>query len=181
MDAAGNESELGLSSSSLTNTAMGIPTISLDVPSNFAADGDISEWLDSGIMPFEINPTTGHVWNTVDNEDDLNATVYLAIDDEFLYFAADVIDDSYYFGDGDWWDQDALQLFFGLYDWRGPKHVSLMRGEEPDYIVYANETTLHLDNPGGTSIGSPDDAHFYFEGFNPDYAPPKFPPWVGRS
>jgi len=169
VDAAGNESELGLSSSSLTNTAMGIPTISLDVPSNFAADGDISEWLDSGIMPFEINPTTGHVWNTVDNEDDLNATVYLAIDDEFLYFAADVIDDSYYFGDGDWWDQDALQLFFGLYDWRGPKHVSLMRGEEPDYIVYANETTLHLDNPGGTSIGSPDDAHFYFEGFNPDY------------
>ena len=44
------------------------------------------------------------------------------------------------------------------------------RGAEPDYIVYVNETTLQLDNPGGVSIGSPDDDHFYFQGFNPDYA-----------
>ena len=94
---------------------MGIPTISLDVPSNFAADGDMSEWWDSGIMPFEINPTTGNVFQSVDGEDDLSATVYLAIDDEYLYYAADVLDDSYYFGDGNWYEQDALQLFFGLY------------------------------------------------------------------
>ena len=169
VDPAGNESELGLSSTSLTNTAMGIPTISLDVPSNFAADGDMSEWWDSGITPFEINPTTGNVFLSVDNEDDLSATVYLAIDDNYLYFAADVIDDSYYFGDGNWYEQDAFQLFFGLYDSRGMRHNTLLRGEEPDYIVFANETTLELDNPADVSIGSPDDDHFYFQGFNPDY------------
>ena len=170
VDPAGNESELGTSSTSITNTALGIPTISLDVPTNFVADGDMSEWWDSGIMPFEINPNTGNVFQSVDNEDDLSATVYLAIDDEYLYFAADVIDDSYYFGDGNWYEQDALQFFFGLYDSRGPRHSVLERGEEPDYIVYANETTLQLDNPSNVSIGSPDDAHFYFQGFNPDYA-----------
>ena len=171
VDPAGNESELGVSSTSITNTAMGIPTISLDVPSNFAADGDMSEWLDSGIMPFEINPATGNVFQSVDdNGEDLVATVYLAVDDEYLYFAADVLDDSYYFGDGNWYEQDALQLFFGLYDSRGPRHDVYQRGAEPDYIVYVNETTLQLDTPGGVSIGSPDDDHFYFQGFNPDYA-----------
>ena len=43
-DAAGNESELGASSSSITNTSQVIPTISLDAPANFVADGDLSEW-----------------------------------------------------------------------------------------------------------------------------------------
>ena len=167
VDAAGNAGAPGVTTSSITNEAKGIPTISLDVPSNFVADGDMSEW--SGIMPFVINPTTGHVWSNVDDDADLNATVYLAIDDDYLYFAADVVDDDYYYGDGNWWDQDALQLFFGLYDWRGPKHTAIKRGSEPDYIVYANENTLQLDNPGNTSLGTSDQDHFYFEGFDPDY------------
>ena len=58
VDASGNESEISTSGTSITNTARGIPTISLDVPSNFMADGDLSEWFDSGIMPFNINPET---------------------------------------------------------------------------------------------------------------------------
>ena len=169
VDASGNESELGTSDGSVTNAAMGIPTISLDVPANFAADGDFSEW--DGIMPFVINPTTGHVNSgTVDDEDDLSGTVYLAVDDDYLYFAADVVDDTYYFGEGNWWDQDAMQLFIGLYDWRGPKHTALQRGDEPDYIIYTNETTLQLDNPTNSTMGTPGDDIFYFEGFNPDYA-----------
>ena len=169
VDAAGNRSELGTSSSSITNTAQGIPTISLDVPENFVADGDMSEW--EGVMPFVINPTTGHVAaGTVDGDDDLTGTVYLAIDDDYLYFAADVIDDSYSYGEGDWWNQDALQFFIGLYDWRGPKHSTISRGEEPDYILYANESTLHLDISNGGSIAAPGSDDYYFEGFNPDYA-----------
>lgn len=169
VDAAGNGSDLGVSSGSITNTALGIPTISLDVPANFAADGDLSEW--ESIMPFVINPTTGHVaTGTVDNDNDLTGTVYLAIDDNYLYFAADVIDDSYSFGDGDWWNQDALQLFIGLYNWTGPKHSSIMRGDEPDYILYANEATLQLDISNGGSLSAPGTDSFYFEGFNPDYA-----------
>ncbi len=169
VDAAGNRSELGASTSSITNTAQGIPTISLDVPENFVADGDMSEW--EGVMPFVINPTTGHVAaGTVDGDDDLTGTVYLAIDDDYLYFAADVIDDSYSFGDGDWWNQDALQFFIGLYDWRGPKHSTISRGDEPDYILYANESTLQLDISNGGSLAAPGSDDFYFEGFNPDYA-----------
>ena len=169
VDAAGNRSELGVSTSSITNTAQGIPTISLDVPENFVADGDMSEW--EGVMPFVINPTTGHVAaGTVDSDDDLTGTVYLAIDDDYLYFAADVIDDSYSFGEGDWWNQDALQFFIGLYDWRGPKHSTISRGDEPDYILYANESTLQLDISNGGSLAAPGSDDFYFEGFNPDYA-----------
>lgn len=169
VDASGNSSELGASTTSITNTAQGIPTISLDVPSNFVADGDMSEW--EGIMPFVINPTTGHVpAGTVSDDDDLTGTVYLAIDDDYLYFAADVIDDSYSYGEGDWWNQDVLQMFIGLYDWRGPKHASIQRGDEPDYILYANEETLNLDISNGGSLALPGDGNYYFEGFNPDYA-----------
>ena len=167
VDAAGNGSAPGVTTSAITNEAQGIPTISLDVPTNFVADGDMGEW--EGIMPFVINPTTGHVWSNVDNEEDLSGTVYLAIDDDYLYFAADVVDDDYYYGEGNWWDQDALQFFIGLYDWRGPKHTSIKRGNEPDYIVYANENTLQLDNPTNSSIGNPNEDHYYFEGFDPDY------------
>jgi len=169
VDAAGNVGAPGATDGSITNEAKGIPTISLNVPSSFAADGDISEWTNSGIMPFVINPTTGGVWSNVDDEQDLSGTVYLAIDDDYLYFAADVIDDDYHFGEGNWWDQDALQLFFGLYDWRGPKHTSIKRGDEPDYIVYANENTLQLDNPTNSSIGNSDQDHYHFEMFDPDY------------
>ena len=169
VDAAGNIGAPGITSSSVTNQAKGIPTISLNVPSNFAADGDLGEWTNSGIMPFVINPTTGGVWSNVDNEEDLSATVYLAIDDDYIYFAADVIDDDYHFGEGNWYDQDALQLFLGLYDSRGPKHSAIKRGEEPDYILYATENTLQMDNPGGVSIGNSDEEHYHFEMFDPDY------------
>ena len=103
VDAAGNVGAPGVTSSPVTNEAKGIPTISLDVPSNFVADGDLSEWTNSGIMPFVINPSTGGVWASVDDEADLNGTVYLAIDDDYIYFAADVIDDDYHFGEGNWW------------------------------------------------------------------------------
>ena len=169
VDPAGNESELGVSSSSITNTAQGIPTISLDVPENFSADGDLSEWQD--VMPFVINPTTGHVaTGNVDSDGDLTGTVYLAVDDDYLYFAADVVDDSYSYGEGDWWNQDALQFFIGLYDWRGPKHTTINRGEEPDYILYANEVGLHLDISNGGMLAAPGSDDYYFEGFDPDYA-----------
>ncbi|RMF10870.1 MAG: T9SS C-terminal target domain-containing protein [Candidatus Neomarinimicrobiota bacterium] len=169
-DEFANVSEPGVSASPVTNTARGIPTISLNPPASFAADGDLTEWYSSGIMPFTISPSNGFVpVGSVDDDNDLTGTVFMAIDDDYLYLAGDVVDNVYSFGAGNWWDQDAFQLFIGLYDWRGPKHTSILRGDEPDYIMYANEQVFQFDNPGGYALYTPDSADYYFEGFNPDY------------
>ncbi len=167
-DANGNVGLPGVSSA-VTNTAKGIATISLSPPSNFAADGDLADWEASGIMPFVLKPTTNHIpAGSITDDADLTATVYLAVDDDNLYIAADVVDNVYNYGTGNWWDQDAFQIFIGLYDWRGSKHQSLERGSEPDYIMYMVEERLQHDN-GGYVIYTPDDDNYYFEGFNPDY------------
>lgn len=168
-DAAGNLGEPGVTQEPFTNTAKARPTISLSPPQNFVADGSFDEW--EGIMPFVINPTTGHVpAGTVTDENDLNATVYLAIDDDYLYIAADVVDNVYnYDPSTDWWNSDALQLFIGLYDWRGPMHTYFNRGEEPDYSLYMNETGFHHDTKGGVVLYESGTENYYFEGFNPDY------------
>jgi len=173
VDASENTGDAGSASSAVTNTASGIPVISMNPPASFAADGDLSEWYSSDIVPFVINPVIGHVptGGAVDDEDDLDGTVYLAIDEDFLYFAMDVIDDDYFYGAGNWWDHDALQLFIGLYDWTGgPKHNAIKRGDEPDYIFYMNETTLQIDNPNNSSLSAPATADYYFESYDPDYA-----------
>lgn len=168
-DASGNVGDAGFSSTAISNTAKGVATISLDPPANFAADGDLSEWYDSGIMPFELKGSEDWVpVGAITDDDDLSATVFMAMDDDNLYVAVDVVDDVYHYGAGNWWDQDAFQIFIGLYDWRGPKHRSLLRGEEPDYILYMVEDRLQHDNAGAI-LYTPDDENYYFEGLNPDY------------
>jgi hypothetical protein len=137
-DAAGNKSKVAGMTSSVDNIARGIPTISLTPPSGFKADGDISEWLSSGIHPLEMGVSsnsmgTPNVWATVDSDDDAYVKLYIAADAEKLYIAADVTDDAFNVGAGNWWEQDAMEVFMGLYDQRGPKHAGAGRGAEPDY------------------------------------------------
>ena len=137
-DAAGNKSKVAGMTSSVDNVARGIPTISLTPPSGFKADGDISEWVSSGIHPLEMGVSsnsmgTPNVWSTVDNDDDAYVKLYIAADAEKLYIAADVTDDAFNVGAGNWWEQDAMEVFMGLYDQRGPKHAGPGRGAEPDY------------------------------------------------
>ncbi len=161
-DAAGNVSTLGLSGPA-TNTAQGIATISLNAPANFVADGDLGEWDASGIMPFVLTPETHHVpVGDVNNAADLTGTVYLAVDDTFLYVAADVVDDSYFYGPGNWWDQDAFQVFIGLYDQRGAKHSAIKRGVEPDYIIYFVQERLQLDYADAGTLYTPEHENYYF-------------------
>ena len=164
-DEAGNDSPTFTTmASAVTNTAKGIATISLNPPVDFAADGDFSEWEGSGIMPFVITPETGHVpAGTVTDSDDLTGTVYLAVDNDNLYVAVDVIDDVYFYGAGNWWDHDAFQMFIGLYDQRGPTHTSIMRGAEPDLIMYGVEDRLELDYAGMGALYTPEDDNYYFE------------------
>ena len=165
IDSWGNDGPAGVSTA-ITNTAKGIPTISLDVPANFAADGDFTEWWDSGIMPWVLTPENNNVAaGTVTDSLDLKATVYLAIDDDYLYIAADVIDDVYNFGEGDWWNQDAFEFFIGLYNSPGAKHRSNMRGNEPDYKLQFHTNGIVNEYIGNT-IWTVDDPDYYLEDFS---------------
>jgi len=172
-DAHANVGEAGYSPSSYTNTALGIPTITTNAPANFVADGFMDEWTE--VTPFFIGAPNSwgisSIWGAVDDNDDASATLYLAMDDDFMYIAAEVTDNVYagYTGEGNWWEQDAFELFFGLYDWRGPRHNAMYRGEKPDYKLVFTENTLVRDVDGQLTMATSGDGNYYFEGFNPDY------------
>ena len=176
-DASNNVGEPGTSDGSITNTALGIPTISLEVPTNFVADGEFSDW--DGIEPFFLG-TQDNSWGTpssvgaVTDDDDLSGHVWLAVDEDYLYVAADVIDDvydGYQAGDGTggWWENDVFELFIGFYDQRGAKHVGMMRGDEPDYKFFFLETHTVNDFNGQDTLAVNGDGNYYQEGFNPDW------------
>jgi len=162
-DESGNTSKtFGTTSVATTNLAKGIPTISLTPPANFAADGDLTEWDQSGIRPFVLKPETDFVVvGDVKDSTDLKPTVYLAMDDNFLYVAGDVVDNVYHFGPGNWWEQDAFQFFIGLYDLRGAKHASYKRGDQPDYSIIFLQGELFAE---GTHyvLGRPGDGNYFF-------------------
>ena len=137
-DAAGNKSAISASAASTSNKSRGIPTISLTPPASFAADGDIAEWVASGITPLFMGVSTNShgtpkIINTVDDDADASVKLYLAADTEKLYVGVDVTDNTFHVGAGNWWEQDAMELFIGLYDQRGGKHGAAQRGAEPDY------------------------------------------------
>uniref|UniRef100_A0A7V2F5Q7 T9SS type A sorting domain-containing protein n=1 Tax=Rhodothermus marinus TaxID=29549 RepID=A0A7V2F5Q7_RHOMR len=156
-DEAGNTSEPTVLTSPVTNTAKGLPTISMSPPANFVADGDLSEW--AGITPIHLEPDGafyGHVARgfEINGPGDLSADVYLAVDNEALYVAFDVTDDAYFpVPDGvtsSRWLYDGAELYIGLYDWRGPKHDRFQSGAEPDYKFYFYKQVFFRD--GGPQI-----------------------------
>ena len=166
-DQAGNPGPAGVSSA-ITGTAKGIATISLEVPEDFAPDGDFSEWID--IVPFEVKPSTNNVVvGGFDDDNDLTATIWMAIDSEYLYVAADIIDNSYFFGEGDWWNQDALEMFMGLYDYEyGAMHAAYQRGAEPDFNLSIRPDGVHHQNKDQDIITTEED-FFYQDGGTQDY------------
>ena len=175
-DASNNIGEAGVSESSLSNTAKGVPTISLNPPSEFAADGDLSEWYDSGIEPFMIGkddnsygtPNVG--MGEVTDDNDLHGTFYMAVDNDYLYIAAEILDDMVVDDQaGGWWTSDVVQICIGLYDQRGPKHVGMERGEEPDYKMYFLPDGAYSDNGAGM-LAENGDGNYFHETYNPDYA-----------
>ena len=175
-DASNNVGEAGASESSLSNTAKGVPTISLNPPTTFAADGDLSEWYDSGIQPFMIGasdnsygtPNVG--MGAVDDDNDLHGTFYVAVDNDYLYIAAEVLDNVVVDDQASgWWTSDVVQICIGLYDQRGPKHVGMQRGEEPDYKMYFLPDGAYSDNGAGL-LAENGDGNYFHETYNPDYA-----------
>jgi hypothetical protein len=135
VDEAGNESEPGIFNTMVTNTAKGIPTMSLTVPANFAADGNLSDW--TGIEPFSMLPSAGaHVVTntTISGDADLSVLAYLAADADYFYFAFDITDDVVDTTATNSWEKDSPDLFIGLYNWEGPPHGSYGIGSStPDY------------------------------------------------
>ena len=154
IDASGNESEPGIDDVGATNTALGVPTISLNPPGDFAADGDVSEWITAGIEPLVLTPTLNKIAvGAFDNDDDYTATIYMAVDDDYFYLAMDMTDDSYNVAGGNnWYDDDAAEMFIGLYNMT-KQHSGYDRGEEPDY-----QLQIRYDGFFG---GTPDMGEFY--------------------
>ncbi|MFA3783886.1 sugar-binding protein [Melioribacteraceae bacterium 4301-Me] len=171
-DKAGNVSVVS-ENSSATNTAKGVPVISLNPPANFNPDGDLSEW--SGIQPIEIAISKGTGFpapNTFVTDDaDCSAKAYLAIDNQYLYVAFDVDDDivnpssqaaSYL--------NDSPDLFIGLYNMSGVPHSAYQRGKQPDYHIRFNIGAVRSE--GGADIDTvmkPGPNYFWGEKFPSGY------------
>ncbi|RMG61008.1 MAG: T9SS C-terminal target domain-containing protein [Calditrichaeota bacterium] len=164
-DSVGNVSQPTVTANPTTNTAKGIPTISLNAPSTtFAADGDLSEW--TNVIPFQMAPSLGShiVSNTsITDDNDLSVTAYLAMDQTYLYVAFDVTDDVIDTSAVNTWEKDSPDLFIGLYDWHGAPHGGYERGSEPDYHLRFNQNALIIDNLGGFTLLQPSSADYYWK------------------
>jgi len=170
-DEAGNLSEINKTADPITNTAVGIPTISLAPPQDLVCDGDMSEW--QHIDPIIISPLgPGQVCDPmypVDDESDLYVRAYFAVDDDYFYAAFDVDDDVFAFDPtkGEWIN-DNVELFIGFHDWRGLKHESFERGDNPDYSIGFYQSNhenhgLRLSTPSYGQISNTDSAYYYFD------------------
>lgn len=137
VDAAGNESDPGLTSGPVTNTGKGIGTISLNVPANFIADGNLGEW--SGVKELRILPSEGAhiVTNTsISGDGDCSALVYLAGDADYFYFAFDIRDDIIDTSSTTSYLKDSPDLFIGLFNSHGPYHTAYgIASNTPDYQI----------------------------------------------
>jgi len=166
VDGSGNIGPFS-ASPAITNTAKGIPTISLNPPVDFVADGDLGEWDASGIVPFVLTPETHNVaLGVIDDSNDLTATVYVAVDNENLYIAADVIDNTFASEtSGNWWDWDAMETFWGFYDLRGATHTSYHRDVEPDYKLVFRKQNVYSEIPRNVTFYESGDGNYFFEDF----------------
>lgn len=179
-DKAGNVGEVAASPTAVTNTAKGVPTISLSAPT-FVADGDFAEW--AGITPTILSASSGTATiapNTkVDGDADLSAKLYLAVDQTYLYVAFDVEDDVIAINPGKAsYLNDCADLFFGAYDWHGAPHGSYKRGAEPDYQLRFNKDSVAIDGNIVNRLLSPGENYIWTEKFPTGYAIEARIPWV---
>jgi len=148
-----------------TNAAKGIATIALKSP-NFVADGDPKEFIDAGVKPFEFKASESH-WSlgTFDNDADLSADVYLAMDDQNFYLCFDVIDNVFsYDPTGNWYEDDAIEFFIGLYDLK-TVHNGLKRGAEPDYQMHFAMDRAENSSASGNPLYLNNTPNYIFQDF----------------
>lgn len=155
IDKAGNIGAVS-TTAGITNTAKGVPTIYYGTVTNFKADGDLSEWKALNITPWKLRLSDGseHVMNgfKVDNDADLSADVYVALDANYLYAAFDVTDDIVYADDDKYmstgmnWALDCTELEFGYYNQERTQHTAYKRGTHPDYHIRFNKVRARQDH-----------------------------------
>lgn len=142
-DAAGNIAEDFGTAGPFANIGRERAIISYEPDFNFVADGDFSEW--AGIEPFTMSPDVNLYTGEIDDATDLSVSCYVAMDDTYLYVAFDVFDDVFSWSEEntvDWWDDEAIEFFFGLYE-LGTPHSYMMSGDEADYrLVFLPNTIL---------------------------------------
>lgn len=154
IDKAGNIGAVS-STGATVNTAKGIPTIQILTVPNWTADGDLKEWTTAGVAPFKLYPENGsaHIMTgfTVINNADCSADMYVAMDQQYLYFAASVNDDIVfndisYLSKGSSWALDAVDLEIGLYNQEAKQHTSYKHGKTPDYHFRFNKDRARSDH-----------------------------------
>jgi len=171
-DEAGNKGDVSANTSLVTNMAEGVEVINPTAPTNFAADGDLSDW--AGIAPFRTFPDDGSgsvVTNTtIDDDADLSVLTYVAMDNDYLYVAFDVTDDIVNrWASANSWENDAPDLYIGLYNWHGAPHTSLQGGAEPDYHFRFNSNQAIIDNGSHVVFDSSNANYYWEEKFEPGY------------
>lgn len=175
VDAAGNVSETFTTSDPFTNTGRAWAIINYGAPTNFVLDGYFDEW--EGIVPFTIKPEENPVVSgSIDDSLDFSAKCYLAIDNEFLYIAFDVIDDVFSWRQTntvDWWNDESIEFFIGFYPIVGTvSHHSTYwgRGEEPDYRIVFRPDRLTIDAwPEIDSLMAGTEYYYFESGGASDY------------
>lgn len=147
-DLAGNISLPGYSSS-VSNTAKGVTVVSNVAPA-FVADGNLTEW--QSISHFRLYPEDGSgticPGFVISNNADCSADMWVAVDQNYLYYAAQINDDVFYPVDPNFssWELDSPDLFIGLYDWKKAMHTTYQRGSQPDYQIRFNEGVARNDD-----------------------------------
>lgn len=170
-DKVGNRNKGAFTATAATNKAKGVPTIAMNGPANFAADGNLSEW--STFTPFDMKTSDGSAFiavNTkIDGDADLSLKGYVAMDQEFLYVAFDIEDDVVSFKpELDSYLNDAPDLFLGFFNSHGKPHFTINRGANPDYHFRFGKDRVRLDGVGD-SLEVPGANYFWGEKFPTGY------------
>jgi hypothetical protein len=163
-DSYGNFSEtFTVTAAPFENDGKGKAIISLDVPENFIPDGDLSEW--DHITPFEFKPSTNIYTGSFEDDADLSVLAYVAMDNDYIYVAFDVIDDVFSWAPdntSNWWDDESIEFYIGLYEYKAP-HSGFGIGATPDYRLVFLPDELWL--PWDWSSYPNNSDNYYFESF----------------
>ena len=132
-----------------TNKGKGVPPIAKTPPVNFKADGDLEEWI--GFPQINIIKSLGTGFlaegGKFDGDLDISVLAYLAVDKDYLYFAADVTDDIYsYKKTNERWMNDAVNLYLGLFDSHNTYFYNYTSGATPHYSFLFDEEKVSCYN-----------------------------------